>query len=425
MASKKNSEDSSCNHSRRSNITSPAKPSQSSVMVGGGTSTNADSNGEGKPLLSSFLLGAAGGGGGAGAALSGTRPPASPKLYGSQSPHLRGRLGSVGSGKMRRVNSATGMSDVSSAADSDEDGDGEHHKTDNFETFIHLLKGYIGPGCLSLPWAVSQLGLLWGMSSICVLGIWSSYNCWTVVRLKRHIEHVQARAAAAATGKANTNDLASETGAASSVAMSQSSVATSITYPDVGEWAYGSQFQSYVQLCVCTQQLAICTVFISFIGENLLALFHYMGITFMATHIGVMTLAMPFILGLSFLPSLKSLAPVMAAGTVLLMATFVAIGVAIEMEWHDRPTSTPQVIPSMTPLAMCAILYSYEGINLILPVESAMKQPKHFGKIFVLSMACVSAILAGLSAICVIAFGYGRSNSSYRSSSSFSSSSPG
>ena len=66
--------------------------------------------------------------------------------------------------------------------------DGDGPKTNATQTFIHLLKGYIGPGCLSLPWAVSQVGFFWGTIAIAIMSFWSSYNCWTIVKIKRYIE---------------------------------------------------------------------------------------------------------------------------------------------------------------------------------------------------------------------------------------------
>ena len=47
----------------------------------------------------------------------------------------------------------------STAVTLDDDGE-NHHRTNVFDTFLHLLKGYIGAGMLSLPWAVSQLGVV-------------------------------------------------------------------------------------------------------------------------------------------------------------------------------------------------------------------------------------------------------------------------
>jgi amino acid permease len=267
------------------------------------------------------------------------------------------------------------------------------HRTTVWQTFVHLIKGYMGAGCLSLPWAVSQLGLFWGPLAIFVIAYWSSYNCWTIVKLKRFIEEETSY----------VDDKASET---SSVTAN-----TNITYPDVGKWAYGTKFQTYVSTCVCTQQLAICTVFISFVGENLLAVMESLDITFMATHAGVMTIALPIILALSMIPNLKMLAPVMTAGTLLLIASFIAIGVVIQKEWPNRPDELPTINPSQIPLAVCAILYSYEGINLILPVESAMFDPQEFKKPFVIAMTMVAMILVSFSVICVVTFGYVNSGS--------------
>lgn len=116
------------------------------------------------------------------------------------------------------------------------------HKTTYFQTYIHLLKGYIGCGVLSLPWAVSQLGISCGCLFIGIMALWSSYNCWTVVKLKRYIEKKNPAAPV-------DSDAVSDT-------ASSATTNTNITYPDVGEWAYGKRFENYIAVCVCVQQLA-------------------------------------------------------------------------------------------------------------------------------------------------------------------------
>ena len=310
----------------------------------------------------------------------------SPRINGSKSPLMNGA-------KMAAYNSTTTgatplsfeQQDVKSVV-SQESMSSQMHKTTAWETFIHLLKGYMGAGCLSLPWAFSQLGMTGGFIATMAMAYWSSYNCWTVVKLKRFIERSRP---------------ADETGSVASSVTTN----TNITYPDVGEWAYGVKFQSYVTACVCVQQLAICTVFISFIGENLLAVFIRVGFTFLSTHFRVMTLALVGVMSLSFIPSLKTLAPVMAAGTILLLMTFVELGIIVNQEWSNRPDTTPTVNPPQVPLALCAILYSYEGICLILPVESAMKDPREFKKVFSWAMAIVALILATFACVCVLTFG--------------------
>mmetsp|Transcript_15342 Transcript_15342/g.33147 ORF Transcript_15342/g.33147 Transcript_15342/m.33147 type:complete len:635 (+) Transcript_15342:82-1986(+) len=267
------------------------------------------------------------------------------------------------------------------------------------QAFIHLLKGYIGPGCLSLPWAVSQVGFLGGAIAIAIMSFWSSYNCWTIVKIKRYIERANME-----NFRVNETD---ETKSAKS--ETASSVASSaLTYPDVGEWAYGDNFQQFLALCICTQQLAICTVFFSFIGENIYAVCELVPEavpSIFTSHIGVMTVALPFIMGLSFIPSLDALTPVMVAGTLLLFSGFGVVGYVISLVWEDRPTDPVDIQWKSAPLALCAILYSYEGICLILPIESSMAEPKKFKMVFWSAMFCIALILATVSMVCVYAFG--------------------
>jgi proton-coupled amino acid transporter len=169
-----------------------------------------------------------------------------------------------------------------------------------------------------------------------------------VVKLKRYIERVTPTPTPPPPVDESDNASASD-------AASAATATTNITYPDVGDFMYGKQFQSYIALCVCVQQLAICTVFLSFIGENLLAVLERLNAaSWLDSHTMVTTLALPAVLSLSFLPSLKSLSPVMAAGTVLMILGFVALGVVGGLEWADRP-ETPTMNPPQIPLAVCYV----------------------------------------------------------------------
>jgi len=154
------------------------------------------------------------------------------------------------------------------------------------------------------------------------------------------------------------------------------------------------------------QQLAICTVFISFIGENLKAVLDFLDLSGpLVSHVGVMTICLPCVMSLSFLPSMKRLAPVMAVGTICLGLCVGLIGVVMVKEFEFRPDELPTMKLPQIPLAACAILYSYEGICLILPIESSMKEPKEFKKVFVGTMSLVAIVLALFAAINVYIFG--------------------
>lgn len=318
----------------------------------------------------------------------------------TKSPSASPLMRSGSHAKERALNyQAISSLDNDNGSSSSDEEDEEHHQTTYWQTVIHLIKGYIGCGILSLPWAVSQLGITAGALSIIFMACWSSYNCWTVVRLKRFIERTQTAA--------NNNSDPEVASAISSV----SSAATSITYPDVGSWAYGKKFEKYIAICVCTQQLAICTVFLSFIGENLLAVIEFLDLKWMVqTHGAVVSAALPFVLGLSFIPTLKALTPVMAAGGILVFVGFASIGVIGALEWGDDNVADvdktlPSFQPTTAPLSLCAILYSFEGICLILPIESAMKEPKQFKSAFTLSMSLVALIMSAMAVLSILAFG--------------------
>ena len=278
--------------------------------------------------------------------------------------------------------------------------DGQPHTTTALQTFLHLAKGYIGPGCLSLPWAVSQLGIGFGCFACCFMGYWTSYNSWSVVRLKRiRMRQINEE------GQPDTSSVHSGSQhSAIQYQGHQHPEHTHITYPQVVKWLYGKRFENFTTLCICVQQLSVCTVFLSFVGANLKAVLEALWEVDL-THAMVVTLVTPAAASLSLLPDLKSLAPATAIGTALLSVGLLILSVVMCLEWNERPTQPIHVNWYQAPLALCAILYSYEGICLILPVESAMEQPKRFKYVFVNAIvvsAVVFSLVAGLS---VAAFG--------------------
>lgn len=307
--------------------------------------------------------------------------------------------------------------------------------TTAWQSFVHLLKGYVGPGCLSLPWAMSQLGLPLGCFVIAVVALWTSYNCWNVVTLKRHImkqiQSQQQQEESVQETETEREEAVEERQHQPDSHHHQSSIQSQsqqlqqqysfahhdvqhITYPDVAEWAYGMKFRRLTTTSICVQQLAVCTVFLSFIGENISAVMEHSQETAEGrnekppSHALVITLALPFAMLLSCLPNLKVLAPVMVVATLTLMLGFALLGVVIQLEWQHRPLDIDyywDIHLSQVPLAITAILYSYEGICLILPVESAMEEPKYFAPVFISAMTITAIIFATVASICVICFG--------------------
>eukprot|EP00588_Corethron_pennatum_P014059 CAMPEP_0194279624 /NCGR_PEP_ID=MMETSP0169-20130528/14032_1 /TAXON_ID=218684 /ORGANISM="Corethron pennatum, Strain L29A3" /LENGTH=477 /DNA_ID=CAMNT_0039024071 /DNA_START=24 /DNA_END=1457 /DNA_ORIENTATION=- len=249
--------------------------------------------------------------------------------------------------------------------------------TDSLQTFLHLVKGYIGPGCLALPWAFSILGIGWGIAAVLIVGALTSYNALVLV----HLKNSECRSHRA-------------------------------SYSDIGEAGYGLGFRSFVDVSVISIQLAVCTVFLTLVGENVSAVllqyfepedgsFFY----YVVSRRGVMTfVALPSALGLSAIPNLTILATATAIATVLLFLTFTIMGVIIALNWDVEATHVDHEFSEVI-LAVAAIMYSWEGDQLILPVETAMENPGRFQYVFLGAMTTVAVVFTLFATACSVSFG--------------------
>jgi len=284
----------------------------------------------------------------------------------------------------------------------DADMDVVNSTTSELQTILAILKGNIGSGCLALPWAFSILGIPLGCLITFIITFLVGYNSWGLVILKRKVWGMQ----------------------------------RGVTYSDVGERAFGKNFRVVVDVSVILLQMAICTVYFSNIGENLSSVFRqtmnppsYDGgggdtadgatsffVELFCDRRTVMILLFPPILWLSLLPNLKSLAPSVALASILMALTFVLIGLVVSVNWNDGLTEyrdnhttlqdfIEEIDWGFSPMASCAIMFSLEGTQLILPIESSMTHPERFKPVLIKSMIIIFAVFCLFSSLCIVAFG--------------------
>jgi len=205
----------------------------------------------------------------------------------------------------------------------------------------------------------------------------------------------------------------------------------------LGEVAYGYGFRPVVDFAVIALQMAVCTIYFSLMSVNvasfLRTIFNLSSLdkttgdqtyhsndegdpfilTFLANEQVVMTLfLLPVCLGLSSLSNLKVLAPYIAVASFLMFATFFLISIAITKHWNEGVTNWKQnggidIDWAKVPLAACAIMYSLEGDQLILPIEAAMHKPvKYFQRTLIFSLSFICCLFCMFGSFCVIAFGH-------------------
>lgn len=119
----------------------------------------------------------------------------------------------------------------------------------------------------------------------------------------------------------------------------------------MGEILCGAPLRHFITLSVCAQQLGICTVYFSFVADNINAVVlgsaaqkantdgstsssfigHDTILGIFGSYHVVVTCVLPFALLLTFIPNLKQLAKVTEIATVFLFVTFaLLVGVIIE-----------------------------------------------------------------------------------------------
>lgn len=114
--------------------------------------------------------------------------------------------------------------------------------------------------------------------------------------------------------------------------------------------------------------------------------------------------ALPSALGLSAIPNLTILATTTAIATVLLFLTFAIMGVIIALNWDVEATHVDHEWSEVI-LAVAAIMYSWEGDQLILPVETAMANPGRFLYVFLGAMTTVAVVFTLFATACSVSFG--------------------
>lgn len=111
-------------------------------------------------------------------------------------------------------------------------------------------------------------------------------------------------------------------------------------------------------------------------------------------------------MGLNSIASLTHLAPLSIFADVVDLA---AMGVVIVEDVFTIVKNRPEVVAfgglSVFFYGMGVAVYAFEGIGMVLPLESETKDKDKFGKILGLSMALISAIYGAFGALGYFAFG--------------------
>uniref|UniRef100_A0A0K0EBN3 Aa_trans domain-containing protein n=1 Tax=Strongyloides stercoralis TaxID=6248 RepID=A0A0K0EBN3_STRER len=223
------------------------------------------------------------------------------------------------------------------------------------QAFVHMIKAMLGTGLLSLPLAFKHSGLYLGLILIVIICCICLYSMRLVVYAAHYI--------CARDGK-ETIDFAN---------VMRSAVESGPEWiRDKGYFA-----KQVVNVSMFIAQLGFCCVYFVFMADNLQDFFDLNTSIRLSKGVWMLLIAIP-ILGICSIRNLKLLAPLAFAANIIYLG---AVGIVIYyFFWNLKPTSSVDKWGDINnlPLFFGTVMFAFEGVCVILPIENRMAKPKQF-----------------------------------------------
>ncbi|XP_052860153.1 proton-coupled amino acid transporter 2-like [Anopheles cruzii] len=226
--------------------------------------------------------------------------------------------------------------------------------TTNFDTLMHVLNGNLGTGILAMPDAFKNAGLYVGFFGTLVMGVICTHCMHLLVRCSHELCRRYGR--------------------------------SSLSYADVGFCALDSGpiwmqplaggFRRLINTFLVVMQLGLCCVYFLFVAVNVRELLAYANIHTTVLTVLVWLLA-PLTL-LNLVRSLKLLTPMSLVASIFAVA---GLAIAFLFLLQDLPhsASVPPISSwSTLPLYFGTVMYAFEGIGVVLPLENNLARPRDF-----------------------------------------------
>ncbi|KAB8071091.1 amino acid transporter, amino acid transport and metabolism [Aspergillus leporis] len=237
----------------------------------------------------------------------------------------------------------------------------------NTKTFFTLLKAFVGTGIIFLPKAFRNGGILF-----------SSITLVTVAAITTLCFHLLLQCRRRYGGG----------------------------YGDIGERIAGPSLRSLILASITISQLGfVCTCFI-FTAENIQSFLRAMAIEVSTGSLILLQLLV--LIPLAWIRNISKLGPV-----ALLADVFILLGLGY-IYWYDiatlatRPGVDPTVElfnPQSFTLTIGSSIFTFEGIGLVLPIQSSMKKPQHFDRLLYMVMLIITTLFTAVGALSYATFG--------------------
>jgi len=251
----------------------------------------------------------------------------------------------------------------------------------NLETIVHILKGNIGIGVLTLPMAIRNSGLIFGSLGL----IFIAYLCVYCMMLLVNAAHRACE---------KRQDV---------VFLDYADTARASFQDAGGRWVNWASFiRKLLNTFLFFSQLLSNAVYALFIAQNIKPIIaHYGGDTMenLNYRFYILMVLLPM-LAICSIRSLRYLSP---CSVVANAAQFMGLGIVFYYIFRDplpHSSSVPWLAESSRlPLFFGTAIFAIEGISVVLPIENQMRSPKDmlgWNGVLSTSMSLVVALYVGM-----------------------------
>jgi proton-coupled amino acid transporter len=241
----------------------------------------------------------------------------------------------------------------------------------DLKTFFTLLKAFIGTGIIFLPKAFSNGGIIFSAIALVTVSILTTACFHLLLQCQRRYGG---------------------------------------GYGDLGESISSTHLRSLIRISITTSQLGFVCAGIAFTADNLLSFVEGVKNDFIRTPYAISLIVA---LQLVVLVPLALIRRISRLGMVALLADvfiFIAIGYIYycdfsEISRHGIEPTVQLFNPEKFILMIGSSVFLFEGIGLVLPIQSSMLHPEHFGRILNTVMALITFLFASVGALSYGAFG--------------------
>lgn len=256
---------------------------------------------------------------------------------------------------------------------------GEIHQSSQFKTLANIFIAVVGSGVLGLPYTFMKSGWVFGCIILFSIASLTYYCMLLLVSTRRKLESLN--------GYSKIN-----------------------SFGDLGFAVCGSIGRLAVDVMIILSQAGFCVSYFIFISNTLAHLFnstsgaeHFLGLTPKKWYLWG---CLPFQMGLNSIPTLTHLAPMSIFADVVQIGAMGVVMVKDVMVYNE----TKPVVRAfggwnvfLYCVGVCA--YAFEGIGMVLPLETETRDKKNFGKVLGISVGMISVLYGTFGALGYIAFG--------------------